>query len=140
MSLVTLSCCGIRSCKRSPEIVSGIRKMQVESAFCLRIPHTFFGFRTHFAESTYSCGIQKQLAIFSCCGIRNERNVPTKFTLQVFVRGIQETFVRGILIHFGTCLYLDSRNIQTQNCAPIQCTVWPRNVRQFFFKKTRILN
>ena len=24
-------------------------------------------------------------------------------------------------------LSLESRNIQTQNCAPIQCTVWPRN-------------
>ena len=22
----------------------------------------------------------------------------------------------------------ESRNIQTQNCAPIQCTVWPRNI------------
>ena len=24
-------------------------------------------------------------------------------------------------------LSMESRNIQTQNCAPIQCTVWPRN-------------
>ena len=24
-------------------------------------------------------------------------------------------------------LFLESRNIQTQNYAPIQCTVWPRN-------------
>ena len=24
-------------------------------------------------------------------------------------------------------LSLESRNIQTQNCAPIQCRVWPRN-------------
>ena len=24
-------------------------------------------------------------------------------------------------------LSLESRTIQTQNCAPIQCTVWPRN-------------
>ena len=24
-------------------------------------------------------------------------------------------------------LSLESRNINTQNCAPIQCTVWPRN-------------
>ena len=24
-------------------------------------------------------------------------------------------------------LSLESRNTQTQNCAPIQCTVWPRN-------------
>ena len=26
-------------------------------------------------------------------------------------------------------LSLEYRNIQTQNCAPIQCTVWPRNDR-----------
>ena len=26
-------------------------------------------------------------------------------------------------------LSLESTNIQTQNCAPIQCTVWPRNVQ-----------
>ena len=25
-------------------------------------------------------------------------------------------------------LSLESRNIQTQNCAPMQCTIWPRNV------------
>ena len=26
-------------------------------------------------------------------------------------------------------LSLESRNIQTQNCAPIKCTLWPRNAR-----------
>ena len=26
-------------------------------------------------------------------------------------------------------LSLESSNIQSQNCAPIQCTVWPRNVK-----------
>ena len=26
---------------------------------------------------------------------------------------------------------MESRNIKTQNCAPIQCTVWPRN--DFYF-------
>ena len=29
-------------------------------------------------------------------------------------------------------LSLESRNIKTQNCAPIQCTVWPRNALQKF--------
>ena len=27
-------------------------------------------------------------------------------------------------------LALESRNIQTQKCAPIQCTVWPRKEKQ----------
>ena len=29
-------------------------------------------------------------------------------------------------------LSLESRDIQTQNCAPIQCTVWPRNENAIF--------
>ena len=56
------------------------------------------------------CGIHlqlrnpEQLAIFACCGIRNKINVPTKFTLQVYVRGIHVHLVSGIHLHFGTCL------------------------------------
>ena len=63
----------------------------------LRIPFTF-------------CGIHLQLqnpeqpAIFACCRIRSKLNVPTKFTLQVFVRGIHVNLLSGILLHIGTCL------------------------------------
>ena len=102
------------------------------------------GFRLQFAESIYSCGIPiticgihlqlrnpEQLAIFACCGIRNKKNVPTKFTLQVYVCGFHWNFVCGIHLYFGTYFKAYLWNIQTQNCAPIPCTVWPRN--EFFF-------
>ena len=36
-----MSYCGIRVCKWNPQIVSGIRKLWVESAFYLRIPFTY---------------------------------------------------------------------------------------------------
>ena len=43
------------------------------------------------------------------------------------------SFIVSLSLIFPTKFYmfkdlsLESRNIQTQNCAPIQCTVWPRN-------------
>ena len=91
----------------------------------LRIPLTFFGICLQLRNP-------EQLAIIACCGIRNKLNVPTKFTLQVYVRGIHVSLVSWIHSHFGTCLNTclwnsGTRDIQTQNCAPIQCTVWPRN-------------
>ena len=98
MCLVNLSCPGIRNCKWNPQIVSGI-------SINLRNPLTF-------AESTYICGIRLQLrnpellAKFSCCEIRDKTNVPTKFTLQVFVRGIHRNVVGGIHVYYGTCLQI----------------------------------
>ena len=80
----------------------------------------------HFANSTYILwnpltfwGIHiqlrnpEQLAVFACCGIRNKINVATKFTLQVVLRGIHETFVSGIHLHFGTCLKICLWNPRT---------------------------
>ena len=32
------------------------------------------------------------------------------------------------IFHMFKDMSVDSRNIQTQNCATIQCTIWPRNV------------
>ena len=58
--------------------------------------------RLTFANLAYICGNHlqlwnpKQLAIFACCGIRDTTNMPTKFTLH--------SYVRGIHLHFGTCL------------------------------------
>ena len=90
------------NCKWNPQTVSRIR-------FCLRIP-------LEFADSTYNlripltfCGISLQLrnperlATFACCRFRNKTNVPTKFTLQLFVRGIHKIFVSGTHLHIGAC-------------------------------------
>ena len=81
----------------------------------MRNPLTICEVNLQFAESAYICGFRiqilriplifvdstyilrnpliqsrnpEQLAIFACCGIRNKTNVPTKFTLQVYVCGI----------------------------------------------------
>ena len=55
--------------------------------------------------------------------------MPTKITLKVFVRGIHGSFENEIYLHFGMFkeLSLESRNKQTQNCAPSQGALWPRN-------------
>ena len=75
----------------------------MESANCKWNPHFVFVFLI-FADSNYSLRIPEQLAISACCGIRNKTIVPTKFTLQLIVRGIHETFVNVIHLLFGTCL------------------------------------
>ena len=49
--------------------------------FHLRIPLTFCRIHLHLRNP-------EQLAIFACFGIRNKTNLPTKFTLQVYVCGI----------------------------------------------------
>ena len=63
------------------------------------------------------------------------QNVLTKFTLKGFVRGIHESFKSGLHLHFGTGLKIWLWDLGTcrQNCAPIQCTVWPRNGVCFSF-------
>ena len=82
----------------------------------LRIP------LTNFADSTYICrfhlhlripltfcGIHLQLrnpelAIMACYRIRDTMKEPTKFPLQVFVRGIHGCFLFGTHLNFGKCL------------------------------------
>ena len=80
----------------------------------------------------------------------------TNFALEVFVGGIHGNFVSGRAKKNLRCRYLceeprkfctwnpltfwnmfkdlspESRDLQIPNCAPIHCTVWPRN--EFFFK------
>ena len=57
-------------------------------------PLTVCGIYLHLRIQLRFCGIYlqlrnpKQIAILACCGIRNETNVPRRFTLQVFVCGI----------------------------------------------------
>ena len=76
----------------------------MESAFCLRIPYIFLRISFTFCGIDLQLRNPEQLAIFACCGIRNKTIVPTKLTLQLFVRGIHEIFVSGIYLLFGTCL------------------------------------
>ena len=78
----------------------------METAFCLQISRKFID-STHILRIPITfCGIHIQLwnpeqqAIFACYGIRSKTNMPTKHTLQVFVREIRETFVSGIYLHF----------------------------------------
>ena len=88
----------------NPLTVCGIR-------LHLRIPLTNFAdsahncrFHLHIIEIYLQLRNSEQLAMFACCGIRGATNVPTKFTLQVFVCGIHGNFVSGIYLHFETCL------------------------------------
>ena len=69
----------------------------------LRIPLTFCGIYLQLPN-------QEQLTIFARCGFRDTTNLPKKFTLQLFVRGINGNFVSGIPLHFGTCLKISFRN------------------------------
>ena len=127
MYIVKLSCCGISNCKRNPQIVSGIRKLLVESAFCLRIPLIFADSIYILRTSLKFCGTYlklrnpEQLAVFACCGIRSKTNVPTNLTLQVLVRGAHETFVSGIHLHFRTYknFFSEIQEHTDTNCAPI---------------------
>ena len=45
-------------------------------------------------------------------------------------------FLRSFRQNFNVFkyLFLESRNIQIENCAPIQCSVWPRKEGKFFKK------
>ena len=76
---------------------------KIESTYSLRIPLTI-------ADSTYFFRIHlqlrnpEQLGIFACCGMCDSTKLPTKFTLQVFVRGTHGSFINGNHLHFGTCI------------------------------------
>ena len=87
--------------------------LNIASAYASSVIHKFYkfcGFHLNLRIPLTFCGIHlqlrnpKQLAILAFCEIRNKLNVPTKFTLQVYVRGIHVNLVNGIHLHFGTCL------------------------------------
>ena len=79
-----------------------------------RNPFTVCGIRLHLRIRLTFCGTHlqlrnpKQLAIFACCGICDTTNVPKKFALHSYVRGIHGSFV--IHLHFGTCLKISFWN------------------------------
>ena len=104
------------SCSFQLFICKFSNKQNSKSTYSLRNPPTIAdsaykicGFHLHLRIPLIFCGIQlelrnpEHLAIFACCRVRGLKNVPTKFTLHVFVRGIHESFVSGIHLHFGTC-------------------------------------
>ena len=119
--LINLNCCGIRNCKWNPQTLSGIHKMKAESANCkrthlqLRNALTICGICLNIADSAHSLRIPlivkpEQLPIFSRCRLRNKINVPTKFLLQLYVRGIYWNFASRIHLNFEkiwleTCLW-----------------------------------
>ena len=65
---------------------------------------------TNFADSTYifrdplAVAESRTTSKFVCCGISNKLNVPTKFALQVYIRGFHVNFVSRIHVHIATVL------------------------------------
>ena len=123
----------------------------------LRIPHTFCGFHLHFAKpltvaesrtTSYICLLQnpqqhncadKTYVTATCT--RNPEHF-CKWNPFTFWNMFKDLSLESRNIHPGNCLQLRrSRLAQafTQNCAPIQCTVWPRNVINSK-KKLRLLS
>ena len=85
----------------------------------------------------------EQLAIFACCGIRNKINGPKKkyFTSICTLNPRKYCNWNPLTIwNMFKYLCLEPRNIQTQNFAPIQCTVWPRNCIRYLVICYCILN
>ena len=85
------------------------------------------------AESTYNLRNPEQLAIFACCGIRKKNKCAYKtYVTGICMRNPLKIFLWNPLTFWNIFqdLSLESRNIQTQNCAPIQCKVWPRNAKK----------
>ena len=128
--------------------MSGFRKLQVESPICKFIPHFVYSFHIYlrfpvtFVDSTYILWIPHTF-----CGIHLELRNPS-ISYICLLRNSQQNNYADIVYITGNCtrnpqnickwnpltfcnmfkdLSLESRNIQTQNFAPIQCTVWPRN-------------
>ena len=138
MFLVNLSCRGIGNCKWKPQIVSGIPKLLADSANCKRNPHKI-------AESTYICGIRlhlrnpEQLPKFARCraATKSMYRQNLRYRYLYVTRNPLKFFKWNPLTfcYMFKDLSLESRSIQTQNCALIQYTVWPRNVEFVFLNK-----
>ena len=89
----------------------------------LRIPVTF-------CESTYMCGIQITSYI---CLLGNPQQIKCADKIcvtSICTRNPRKSCKWNPLTFWNLFKYLspESRNTMTQNCAPIQCTVWPRIV------------
>ena len=116
---------------RNPLTICGIRLL-------LRIPQINFadsthicGFHLHFAKSTYSCGIQNNQLFLLLAESATKQMGRQKLRYRYMYAESTEFYLWNspTFKNIFQDLFLDFRNIQTQNCAPIECTVWPRNVR-----------
>ena len=101
------------NCSYTSSVLNKIRNPLTICGICLHLRNPLT-----FAVPALFCGSQlqlrnQQLVIFACCGIRDTTNVPTKFTLPSYVRGIHGSFVSGIHLHFGTCLKISFWNPET---------------------------
>ena len=126
-------------------------------AYILRIPLIFCGIHLQFADSTCICGFHLHFAdsnyilrnpltvaeskTTSCiCLLQNPQQ--NKCADKIYVTGICMRNPLKLCIWkpltfwntFGD-LSLESKNIQTQNCAPIQCKFWPRIGNKVLFSK-----
>ena len=116
----------------------------------MRNPFTICGIRLHLRIQLKICGFhlhfwnpltvaESRTTSYNCL-LRNPQQ--NKCADKVYVTGIcMRNPLKFCLWNpltfwniFKAYLKLQSRIIQTQNCAPIQCTVWPRYVVNFFLK------
>ena len=94
---------------------------------------------TKFADSTYVLRnprtVSESRTASNICLLRKPQQ--NKCADKIYVTGI---CTRNPLKFWNIFkdLSLESRNIQTQNCAPIQCTVWPRNVGAKDFEPSKL--
>ena len=118
------------NCKWNLQIVSGIRILFADSTYIC-------GFHLDFADSTYI--LRNPLIVANSrttsyiCLLRNP--LQNKYADKNYITGILtpnlRNFCRWKPLTFWNILRnlsLEYRNKQTQNCALIQYTVWPRNV------------
>ena len=118
---------------RNPLTICGIR-LQV------RIPHTNFadstyisGFHLHFADSTYilrnTLTVTESRTTSNISLLRNpqQNNCAEKINATGICMRNPLKFCLWNPLTFRNIfkdLSMESRNIQTKNCAPIQCSVW----------------
>ena len=100
-------------------IVDAIRKVWAKSAHCKQTPQIVSGIRINL-QNPLKIAESGTLSNITCWGISNKTNMPTKFTLQVFVRRILGNFLGGIHSQFGTSL--DFRSTKCCRWNPI--TFW----------------
>ena len=103
---------------------SSVTNKNAESTYNLRNPLTVCGIHLQF------CGIQSNslylLVAESATKQVCRQNLSYRY---MYAESTEILFVESTyILEYILDLSLESMDIQTQNCAPIQCIVWPRNV------------